>query len=597
MMAATWAQQQELRLGRYVLKRPLGEGGNGQVFLAWQENEAGEPLVCVVKFPLQRYATQADGRERFLAEARLAMRLGMHPNIVHVIDVGRHRDMPFIVMEYIDGTDLHNLLKVLRGAKQGLSLASAYNILASTVEALHHAHAGATIAGKPVGVVHRDIKPGNILVTRDGVTKVGDFGIGATIEEGTSGNFMRGTHRYMSPEHLRCEVRPEMDMYAFGVVAWEVLENRQFREGIRGPQHFTAIMDGRIPPMENPDTPKQLVSVIEACLETNPRQRPVASEVLRALERCPGYTRDPSSVKADVRKILGLRRSSGQTQHEFTATPELVATLAALEAVQVLPSRGADASELRSRAGSIGEHDSPAPPTMEGAPPMHSDVERVPPASESQPPHASRVASWSDAATPIAREARPAGAAIIHRVPEEDAPIALRRPRSPARGEPTPTLPLTGGAGDRPAREPTQTLGSLSPAATSGTEFVAPSWRSTDAMDESLDAIERSAGPAGAMLHGATQPGVAAAQYGSREPDSTAPSGVSIDVGDPAPIQQPEEAREPQRPFSPRPPTEPARSPVTARESPVPPRPSTEPGRPPSSPASIEGVYPSAEHQ
>lgn len=73
------------------------------------------------------------------------MRVGMHPSIVYVIDVGRHRDMPFIVIEYVDGTDLHQPLKVLRGVQQGLSLASAYNILASTAEALHHAHAGATI--------------------------------------------------------------------------------------------------------------------------------------------------------------------------------------------------------------------------------------------------------------------------------------------------------------------------------------------------------------------------------------------------------------------------------------------------------------------
>jgi serine/threonine-protein kinase len=589
-MVATWARQKELRLGRYVLKRPLGEGGNGQVFLAWQENEAGEPLVCVVKFPLQRYATQADGRERFLAEARLAMRLGMHPNIVYVIDVGRHRDMPFIVMEYIDGTDLHHLLNVLRSDKQGLSLASAYNILASTAEALHHAHAGATIGGKPVGVVHRDIKPGNILVTRDGITKVGDFGIGATIEEGTSGNFMRGTHRYMSPEHLRCEVRPEMDIYALGVVGWEILENRQFREGFRGAQHFTAIMDGQFPPMENPKTPKQLVSIIEACLESNPRQRPMASEVLRALERCPGYTRDPSSVKADITRILGRRRSSGQTQHEFTATPELVATLAALEAVQTVAGPAGSASEAPARAAAVEGRGVPAPTTLEGVPPLGSaeasevepEVGRVPASDDRPRPDGVADGSNSDAETPVAQAAaRPSVAGAIIELAaappadaEEDAPRERHRPRS----QPTPTLPLTGEAGDREARESTMTLAPLATPASSGTEFVAPPWRSdaTGAERDAAGDVESGAYAPAPELRRASEPGVAPPPRPSGELGQPVSRG-SIEAVHPA---TPRPATEPGVP-------PPSRGSIHAGQSPSP-RPSGELGSSPSSRGSIE---------
>ncbi|MCH9687338.1 MAG: protein kinase [Deltaproteobacteria bacterium] len=337
------AADQDLRLGRYVLKRLLGEGGNGQVFLAWQDNATGDPLVCVIKIPLQRLASKPEGQIRSMHEARLAMWLGTHPNIVQVIDVGLHRQMPFIAMEYVNGMDLHQMLKRLRAGSKGLSLGCIYHIVASAAAGLHHAHVGATVNGKPVGVVHRDIKPANILVTRDGVTKLGDFGIGTTVDDGTPGQYVRGTYRYMSPEHLNTDIRPEMDIYGLGVVAWEMIENRVYREHCQGIAHFAPILDGDVPPMENSAAPGQLVSIVQACLEPNPRQRPDARELLRALEKCPGYTRDPSALQLAVTSVLGPNRSSGRTLHNFAPPPELVATFAALEAVRMPPEpRAAD---------------------------------------------------------------------------------------------------------------------------------------------------------------------------------------------------------------------------------------------------------------
>ena len=463
------AANEELRLGRYVLKRPLGAGGNGQVFLAWQKNASGEPLVCVVKFPLQRYATDEEGRERFMHEARLAMRLGTHPNIVQVIDVGRHREMPFIVMEYVDGTDLHQLLKRRRRRKMPLSLASVYNILASAAAGLHHAHIGATVAREPIRVVHRDVKPGNILITRDGVTKLGDFGIGTTMDEGTEGEFMRGTYRYMSPEHISRDVRPEMDIYALGVVAWEMVENRQYRQGFQGTQHFTAIMDGDVPPMENPDTPKPLVSLIEACLEPNPRQRPKARELLHALQKCPGYTRDPTDLQAVVESVIGPHRSSGQTQHEFKVTPELAATFAALEVAQVpaAPERDDDPEEAEEAELAPGR---PAAPTV------------VPPPSDRPAPVAGSVgaqaASISEQVTAQKEPApQPGGHAI-----DEPPPVRWKAAENDA---PLPSPPPA----DRES-EPTA----------NASEQVSP--------DGGAPQLEAAAEPAPPVVRGATSPAV-----------------------------------------------------------------------------------------
>lgn len=329
-MSADFLLVQDRRLGRYVLKRALGEGGYGQVFLAWQDNATEDPLPCVVKFPLGNHARDEQAHRRLLQEARLAMRLGAHPNIVHVIDVGEHEGMPFIVMEYIDGVDLEMLMGLARRRGRGLSLPSIYNIVASVAAGLHHAHFGATIEGKSVGIVHRDVKPANLLITRDGVTKLADFGIGVRLEEGTTGTHWRGTPRYMSPEHMHREVRPEMDVYGLGVVAWELVENRVYREGFEGPQHYGPTMDGRIPSMLNKQVPEQLVSLIKSCLDPNPRRRPSALELIKALSRCPGYSRDPDVLKDDVATLIGTRRSSGVSRQHLVATPELVATFAVL---------------------------------------------------------------------------------------------------------------------------------------------------------------------------------------------------------------------------------------------------------------------------
>lgn len=340
-------QPKEYRLGRYVLKRPLGKGGSGQLYLAWGINATGEPLVCVVKLPQLRLATDEKGCARFLYEGRLALRLGAHPNIVLVIDVGLHGRMPFLVMEYVDGIDLDNLCKRLRTWKRPLSTPSIHNILASVAAGLHHAHSGATIDGRPVKIVHRDVTSANVLVSRIGMVKLIDFGIGRAEADATTGHHWRGTPRYMSPEHLNCDPCPEMDIYGFGVIAWQLLENRVFREDLEGTQHYPAIVYGLIPEMRSTD--RHLVEIIKSCLDLDRRSRPTAAEVSEALARCPGHSRDPSVLEQELAPIIGTRRSSGASKEQLAAlppSPELIATLAAFESVP--PDAGMVASYAQS---------------------------------------------------------------------------------------------------------------------------------------------------------------------------------------------------------------------------------------------------------
>ncbi len=327
------AVEEETRIGPYVLKRALGKGGSGHAYLAWKDNPTDQELPCVIKLPHHDQATDDPGRMNFLREARIALRIGPHANIVHVFDVGLHEgSMPYLAMEYVDGVDLGALLKIKRRQGKPLSDASIYNILVSVAAGLHHAHSARTIDGEPVRIVHRDVTPPNILVNQGGVVKLLDFGIGVAMAEGTTGNHLRGTYRYMSPEHLDGTPCPEMDIYSLGVVAWEMVENRVFRAECDGIKHMPAIMDGLIPEMRHADA--QLVRIILSCLARHARNRPTAAELGEALTRWAksrGYDRDPSVLEQELAPIMGATRPSGASKRNLAAPPELIATLAAVK--------------------------------------------------------------------------------------------------------------------------------------------------------------------------------------------------------------------------------------------------------------------------
>lgn len=325
--------QPPFMLGPYLLKRPLGKGGVAQVYLAVKRNASRRRTVCVIKLPLPQYATSSRHTRRFVQEAELLLELGSHDNLVYVFDVGRYRGMPYVVMEYVDGIDLAALLKALRRKGTRLSRQAVHCILAGMAAGLHHAHARATIDDVPVRIVHRDVTPSNIIISRDGAVKLVDFGLGVATKQGTSGHNWRGTLAYMSPEHLYCKVCPEMDIYSLGVIAWEMLTNRPFRsEKIRAPQQLvTAIFDEPIPPLTEDEADPQLADLVMSCLNRSAPMRPRADEFAAMLAKCPGYTRDPRILEQEISPVVGEHRSSGHSKEEFAATADLVATMAVVE--------------------------------------------------------------------------------------------------------------------------------------------------------------------------------------------------------------------------------------------------------------------------
>ena len=206
------------RIGRYRIDRLLGKGGFGLVYLA-RDDQLARPVA--IKVPHSRLILRGEDAEAYLTEARTVANLD-HPNIVPVYDIGSTAEFPcFVVSKFIDGTDLAAKLN-----HSPLSLQEAVELVATVAEALHHAH--------KQGLVHRDIKPGNILLDKTGEPFVVDFGLALREQYVGKGPCFAGTPAYMSPEQARGEghrVDSRSDIFSLGVVMYELLTGRRPFQG------------------------------------------------------------------------------------------------------------------------------------------------------------------------------------------------------------------------------------------------------------------------------------------------------------------------------------------------------------------------------
>ena len=218
------------RIGRYEPIRRLAVGGMAEIFLARLPGvgiEGFEKLV-VLKRILPQHALDPELLRMFVDEARLSATL-THPHVTEVHDVGNDGDAPFFAMEYVHGANLRELLRANAAAAGGpgapLPLAHAIGIVAAAAAGLHYAHERAGPRGEPLGIVHRDVSPSNVLVSYDGAVKVSDFGIAkwayqrTRTQEGT----LKGKFAYMSPEQCRGRaVDRRSDVFALGTILYEL---------------------------------------------------------------------------------------------------------------------------------------------------------------------------------------------------------------------------------------------------------------------------------------------------------------------------------------------------------------------------------------
>jgi eukaryotic-like serine/threonine-protein kinase len=251
--------------GRYRVERPLGHGGMATVHLARDERLGRD---VAIKRLSEALSGDEVFRERFTREARTAAGLS-HPNIVAVFDVGEEDGVPFIVMECVDGCTLAELL-----AQGGpLDPDRAIDLILQACAGLEHAHAA--------GLVHRDIKPQNLLIRDDDMLKVADFGIARPVDgtQLTLAGTILGTAAYLSPEQALGErVSAAADLYSLGAVSYEVLSGRP-------PYEFESLAELPVKQREGPPPPidgvsEEVYEVLCRCLAPDPSDRPASAAAL-----------------------------------------------------------------------------------------------------------------------------------------------------------------------------------------------------------------------------------------------------------------------------------------------------------------------------
>ena len=264
-------------LGKYELIRRLATGGMAELFLARASAMAGFEKLVVLKRILPAHAESEDFIRMFLAEARLAATLH-HPNIVQVYDIGEQRGTYFFTMEYVQGQDLRRIVRAARRLQRALPLEHILHIIMGISAGLNHAHEKAGHDGTPLGIVHRDVSPSNVLVTYEGSVKIVDFGIAkaATAQTATIAGTLKGKIPYMSPEQCRGEsVDRRSDIFSIGTLLWELTTGKRLFAGDNEFQTLNRVAQGDVPPPSSvrPDYPPELEQIVMKALQADPEQR------------------------------------------------------------------------------------------------------------------------------------------------------------------------------------------------------------------------------------------------------------------------------------------------------------------------------------
>ncbi len=271
-------------LGRYVLERRIGAGGMAEVFLARERLPGGRDRVCVVKRAYPFLSANAEFVRMFLTEAKLAAQLD-HPYIAQIYDLGAVDDVYFIALEYVPGFDLLTIIQEHERVGAHVPLGVAARIASQAAQALQHAHVAVGQDGRPLGIIHRDVSPQNILLSTDGCVKLIDFGVAkANLEaQKTRAGAVKGKYHYLSPEQASGEVLDcRSDIYSLGLVLYELLTNTRALAGRSELELLDAARHARIRPVEQlrPDVPDSLRAIVGRCLAPDRRDRYASAEDL-----------------------------------------------------------------------------------------------------------------------------------------------------------------------------------------------------------------------------------------------------------------------------------------------------------------------------
>ncbi len=238
--------------GRYVLYAPIARGGMATVHIARLVGAEGFSRIVAAKRLHEQYTEDPDFVTMFLDEARISSKLH-HPNVVSVLDVVLSGKDIVLVQEYVHGVPLDKLVKASQTRGLQLPVPIAVAIVAGTLLGLHSAHETKDELGEPLNIVHRDVSPQNVIVSADGIPRLLDFGIAKARSSAhvTQEGFFKGKITYIPPEQLRGEPPARTtDIYAAGVVLWELLVGRRMHAGRGESELFSAVLSGSLPTLE-----------------------------------------------------------------------------------------------------------------------------------------------------------------------------------------------------------------------------------------------------------------------------------------------------------------------------------------------------------
>jgi serine/threonine protein kinase/tetratricopeptide (TPR) repeat protein len=275
------------QIAHFEIVRRLGAGGMAEVFLAKKRGAEGTYKILVLKRILPTHGGSRRFRSMFIEEAHLATRLN-HPNVVQVYEFQDFGDEGLLLaMEFVEGCDLGRLMSGARAKGTRVPPWVAAWVVSEAAKGLHYAHEKKDEAGQPLDIVHRDVSPQNILLSFEGAVKIADFGIASARLFAEETGVLKGKFGYMSPEQARGEgVDRRSDLYALGVVLWEILAGRPLHGGLGGEALLDIVRSGIVEPPSTyaKDVPAELEALVMRALSAARDERfPTGRDLAAAL--------------------------------------------------------------------------------------------------------------------------------------------------------------------------------------------------------------------------------------------------------------------------------------------------------------------------
>ena len=320
-------------VGRYVVHDRIAAGGMATVHVGRLLGAAGFSRTVAIKRLHDAYAKDPDFVAMLLDEARLAASI-RHPNVVPTLDVVAEDDELLVVMEYVEGDSVAHLTKLTLNAQARIPIAFAAAIVAQALHGLHAAHEARDKNGEPLGIVHRDVSPQNILVGIDGVARVLDFGIAKAASRATSteDGQIKGKTAYMAPEQLQHgAVDRRTDIFAASVVLWELITGKRLFFADSPTEIMARVLTGPIEPPQKyaPELPAALAAITMRGLERDANARfSTAEEMAIAIEEAIATPRSKDigawvamTAQSTLEKRAQLVQVVEQSSHKMPVAP------------------------------------------------------------------------------------------------------------------------------------------------------------------------------------------------------------------------------------------------------------------------------------